>query len=83
MIKIKAGNASNSTAIGKFHNAEIDHFGLKLIVHVLIGGSLGNCREITPQIRITTANFYDYINLMLTYQTVGLYTRAPWNQLQK
>ena len=41
MIKIKAGNARNSTAIAKFSNAEIDHFRLKLIVHVLIRGSLG------------------------------------------
>jgi hypothetical protein len=40
MIKIKAGNARNSTAIAKFSNAEIDHFKLKLIVHVLIRGSL-------------------------------------------
>jgi hypothetical protein len=42
MIKIKAGNARNSTAIAKFSNAEIDHFRLKLIVHVLIRGSLNS-----------------------------------------
>ena len=40
MIKIKAGNARNSRAIAKLPNAEIDYFGLKLIVHVLIRGSL-------------------------------------------
>jgi hypothetical protein len=40
MIKIKAGNARNSTAIAKFPNAEVGYFGLKLIVHVLIRGSL-------------------------------------------
>ena len=42
MIKVKAGNARNSRAIAKFSNAEIDYFGLKLIVHVLIRGSLNN-----------------------------------------
>ena len=41
MIKIKAGNERNSRAIAKFANAEIGYFGLKLIVHVLIRGSLG------------------------------------------
>ena len=41
MIKVKAGNARNSRAIAKFSNVEIDYFGLKLIVHVLIRGSLG------------------------------------------
>jgi len=40
MIKIKAGNERNSRAISKFTNAEIGYFGLKLIVHVLIRGSL-------------------------------------------
>ena len=35
-----AHGASFSTAIAKFPNAEIDHFRLKLIVHVLIRGSL-------------------------------------------
>ena len=40
MIKVKAGNARNSRAIAKFSNVEIDYFGLKLIVHVLIRGSL-------------------------------------------
>jgi hypothetical protein len=45
MIKIKAGNARNSPAIAKpasifLGNAEVDYFGLKLIVHVLISGSL-------------------------------------------
>jgi hypothetical protein len=38
---IKAGNERNSRAIAKFANAEIGYFGLKLIVHVLIRGSLG------------------------------------------
>ena len=38
MIKIKAphidqSGASNSPAVGKFRNAEIDHFGLQLIAH--------------------------------------------------
>ena len=42
MIKVKAGNARNSRAIAKFSNAEIDYFALKLIVHVLIRGSLGH-----------------------------------------
>ena len=40
MIKIKAWNASNSRAIAKFHNAEIDYFGHKMFVHDLIRGSL-------------------------------------------
>jgi len=40
MIKIKAWNASNSPAIAKFHNAEIDDFGHKVFVHDLIRGSL-------------------------------------------
>ena len=40
MIKIKAGNARNSRAIAKLPNAEVDYFRLKLIVHVLIRGSL-------------------------------------------
>ncbi len=47
MIKIKAGNARNSTAIAKFSNAEINHFKLKLIVHVLIRGSLGELLQET------------------------------------
>ena len=56
MIKIKAAHvykkrARNSRAIAKpafifLGNAEIDHFGFKLIVHVLIRGSLvGSARE--------------------------------------
>jgi hypothetical protein len=44
--KIKAGNERNSRAIAKFANAEIGYFGLKLIVHVLIRGSLSKCRYI-------------------------------------
>jgi hypothetical protein len=45
MIKIKAGSARNSPAIAKFTliflgNAEVAYFRLKLIVHVLISGSL-------------------------------------------
>ena len=52
-IKIKAWNASKthcirfahgaslSPAIAKFHNAEIDCFGHKLVAHELISGSLG------------------------------------------
>ena len=40
MIEIKAWNARNSRAIAKFHNAEIDYFGLKLIGHDLFRGSL-------------------------------------------
>ena len=51
MIKIKAGNARHAynmgTAIAKpafifLGNAEVDYFGPKLIVHVLIRGSLVN-----------------------------------------
>jgi len=40
MIKIKAWNAHNSRAIAKFHNAEIDYFGLKLIGQDLFRGFL-------------------------------------------
>ncbi len=56
MIKIKAWNARNATvsllalityipvgnsrAIAKFHNVEIDYFGLKLIGHDLFRGSV-------------------------------------------
>ena len=40
MIEFEAGNARNSRAIAKFSNEEIGHFGLKLIAHVLIRGSL-------------------------------------------
>ena len=42
MIKIKAWNARNSRAIAKFHNTEIDYFGLKLIGHDLFRGSLSH-----------------------------------------
>ncbi len=47
MIKVKAGNARNSRAIAKpafifLGNADIGYFGLKLIAHVLIRGSLDN-----------------------------------------
>ena len=51
MIKVKAGNARNSRAIAKFSNAEIDYFGLKLIVHVLIRGSLVQITEYTTVCR--------------------------------
>ncbi len=40
LIKIKARNASNSTAIAAFRNAEIDHFGPTLIAHGFCRGSL-------------------------------------------
>jgi hypothetical protein len=40
MIEVKAENARHSRAIAKFSNAEIDYFGFKLIVHILIRGSL-------------------------------------------
>ena len=55
MIQIKAENERNSGAIAEFFkasapahapylrpagNADMDYFGLKLVVHVLIGGSL-------------------------------------------
>jgi len=40
MIKIKARNASNSRAIAKFRNAEIDYFAPKVVGHDLIRGSL-------------------------------------------
>ncbi len=40
MVKFKARNARNSRAIAKFCNTGIDYFGFRLIVHVLIRGSL-------------------------------------------
>jgi len=40
MIKFKAWNASNSTAIAKFHNTEIGYFGRNAFIHELIRGSL-------------------------------------------
>ncbi|MEE8365520.1 MAG: hypothetical protein V3R76_07030 [Gammaproteobacteria bacterium] len=39
MIKIKARNASNSKAIAKFRNAEIDYFVPKMVGDDLISGS--------------------------------------------
>ncbi|MBX2878651.1 MAG: hypothetical protein KTR32_01905 [Granulosicoccus sp.] len=36
----EAGNERNSPAIAQFSNADVDYFGLKLVVHVLISGSL-------------------------------------------
>ncbi|MGI9319052.1 MAG: hypothetical protein ACR2QW_17125, partial [bacterium] len=39
MIEIKAKIRSNSGAIPRFFNAEIDYFGLKLIGHDLFRGS--------------------------------------------
>ena len=44
MIKIKAENERNSGGwsprdIAEFFNADMDYFGLKLVVHVLIRGS--------------------------------------------
>ena len=61
MIKIKAGNARQvyilGTAIAKFSNAEIDHFGLKLIVHVLIRGSL-SIAFIVPELILTNERLY-------------------------
>ena len=56
MIKVKAGNARNSRAIAKFSNVEIDYFGLKLIVHVLIRGSLVFLTYFDPVI-VTEGNF--------------------------
>ena len=50
MIEFEAGNARNSRAIAKFSNEEIGHFGLKLIVHVLIRGSLGNALHYTKNL---------------------------------
>ncbi len=41
MIKVKARNASNSRAIAKFRNIEINYFVPKIVVHDLIRGSLG------------------------------------------
>ncbi len=40
MIKVKARNASNSMAIAKFRNAEVNYFVPKMIDHDLIRGSL-------------------------------------------
>ena len=40
MIKIKVWNARNSMAIAKFHNTEIDYFGIKVIDRDLFRGSL-------------------------------------------
>ena len=40
MIKVKAWNASNSRAIAKFRNAEINYFESKMVDHDLIRGSL-------------------------------------------
>ena len=40
MFKAEAGNARSSRAIAKFSNDGVGHFELKLIVHVLIRGSL-------------------------------------------
>jgi len=42
MIKVKARNASNSRAIAKFRNIEINYFVPKMVVHDLIRGSLGS-----------------------------------------
>jgi len=42
MIKLKAWNASNSKAIAKFHNAEIDNYGHNAFIHELIRGSLAS-----------------------------------------
>ncbi len=39
MIKVKARNASNSRAIAKFRNAEINYFVPKMVVHDLVIGS--------------------------------------------
>jgi len=39
-VQFKAWNASNSTAIAKFHNTEIGHFGHNAFIHELIRGSL-------------------------------------------
>ena len=38
--QFKAWNASNSRAIAKLHNAEIDYFGHNAFIHELIRGSL-------------------------------------------
>jgi hypothetical protein len=61
MIKIKAAHLDRSgarlainlgTAIAKLSNAEVDHFSLKLIVHVLIRGSLNRNLERNRRIRV-------------------------------
>jgi len=54
MIKFKARNASNSKAIAKFRNAEVNYFVPKMVDHDLIRGSL------VPQFRP------DYIDQFLT-----------------
>ncbi len=55
MIQIKAENARQvyilGMAIAKFSNAEMDHFGLQLIVHVLIRGSQEYGKQLTWGIR--------------------------------
>ncbi len=40
MIKVKARNASNSRAIAKFRNTEINYFVPKMVDHDLNRGSL-------------------------------------------
>jgi hypothetical protein len=42
MIKIETRNASNSRAIAKFRNTEINYFAPKMVDHDLIRGSLSN-----------------------------------------
>ncbi len=39
IIKVKARNASNSRAIAKFRNAEINYFAPKIVDHDLVIGS--------------------------------------------
>ena len=46
IIKIKARNASNSRAIAKFCNAEIDYFVPQMIGHDLIRGSLDTAASV-------------------------------------
>ena len=55
MIKIKAWNASNSRAIAKFHNAEIDYFEHKMFVHDLIRGSLYQPEQVPDYVVLTGA----------------------------
>ncbi len=42
MIKIEARTASNSRAIAKFRNTEINYFAPKMVDHDLIRGSLAS-----------------------------------------
>ena len=52
MIKIKAKIRSNSTAIPRIFNADVDYSGLKLIRHDLCRGSLAQSTVLPMYLRI-------------------------------